>query len=174
MVQKNLTISIRFNLRTVIVFLPKSPRFTPAAFPFLKGVAPMPRKPRKPCKVPGCPNLTDGIYCEVHSKIKKDQSSYYERYQRDPEHSKRYGSAWQKVRARYAASHPYCELCYSRGIMTKFTDGKDDYGRSQEIHHIIPLVDGGTNDEKNLMSLCRSCHAKVHGDRRDRATTARW
>jgi len=131
----------------------------------------MPRKPLKPCKVPGCPNLTDGLYCDIHKGIKQEQSARYERYQRDPEHSKRYGSAWQKVRARYAASHPYCERCYSLGIMTRFDRGKDEYGRTQEIHHIVPLAAGGTNDESNLMSLCRSCHAKIHGDRKDRVVT---
>jgi hypothetical protein len=32
----------------------------------------------------------------------------------------------------------------------------------EEVHHIIPLSEGGTNDESNLMSLCRSCHEKIH------------
>lgn len=131
----------------------------------------MPRKPQKPCKVPGCPNLTDGLYCEQHKKIKQEQSSYYERYQRDPEHGRRYGRTWRKVRARYAAAHPFCERCYSLGIMTRFVDGVDEYGRQQEIHHIVPLVAGGSNDDSNLMSLCRSCHAKIHGDRKDRVVT---
>ena len=27
----------------------------------------MPRKPKRPCKHPGCPNLTEGDYCEVHA-----------------------------------------------------------------------------------------------------------
>lgn len=26
----------------------------------------MPRKPKKPCAYPGCPNLTDGRYCPEH------------------------------------------------------------------------------------------------------------
>lgn len=131
----------------------------------------VPRKPLKPCKVPGCPNLTTGLYCEEHKHIKSDQSAFYERYQRDPEHSRRYGSKWQKVRKRYASSHPYCERCYSLGKMTRFTNGVDEQGQPQEIHHIVPLVAGGTNNDSNLMSLCRSCHAKIHGDRRDRIST---
>ena len=29
----------------------------------------MPRKPKRPCSYPGCPNLTDGRFCEEHSKL---------------------------------------------------------------------------------------------------------
>lgn len=121
----------------------------------------MPRKPLKPCKVPYCPNLTSGMYCEVHSGLGKKSSSDYERHRRDPEHKKRYGSKWQKVRRRYISMHPYCEKCFQNGIFREV----------DEVHHIRPLVDGGTNEDDNLMSLCRSCHAKIHGDRRDRKHT---
>jgi len=31
----------------------------------------------------------------------------------------------------------------------------------QEVHHIIPLSQGGTNDLDNLMSLCKSCHSSI-------------
>lgn len=30
----------------------------------------MPRKPKRPCSFPGCPNLTDGRFCEEHEKKK--------------------------------------------------------------------------------------------------------
>ena len=30
-----------------------------------------------------------------------------------------------------------------------------------EVHHIIPLRDGGTNDINNLMALCKSCHSEI-------------
>ena len=32
---------------------------------------------------------------------------------------------------------------------------------AQEVHHIIPLADGGTHDEDNLMSLCKPCHSRI-------------
>lgn len=35
---------------------------------------------------------------------------------------------------------------------------KDDI----EIHHIIPIATGGTDDYFNLISLCHSCHMKLH------------
>ena len=41
----------------------------------------MPRKPKKPCSYPGCPELTDGRYCEKHQK---QENARYEKYDRDP------------------------------------------------------------------------------------------
>lgn len=40
-----------------------------------------------------------------------------------------------------------CELCGSQ--------------MGLEVHHIIPVVCGGTDDERNLIALCRGCHAKL-------------
>ena len=31
----------------------------------------------------------------------------------------------------------------------------------KEVHHIVPLADGGTNEFSNLMSLCKSCHSAI-------------
>ena len=38
----------------------------------------------------------------------------------------------------------------------------------KEVHHILPLSRGGTNNEDNLMSLCKSCHSKIHAKSGDR------
>jgi 5-methylcytosine-specific restriction protein A len=48
----------------------------------------MPRKPKRPCRYPGCPNLTDGVYCEEHAKI---MEQHYEKFQRGYSPGKRYG-----------------------------------------------------------------------------------
>lgn len=32
-----------------------------------------------------------------------------------------------------------------------------------EVHHIIPVVAGGTNEDYNLMALCPSCHNRAEG-----------
>lgn len=31
------------------------------------------------------------------------------------------------------------------------------------IHHIVPLGCGGTNTRRNLITLCETCHGKIHG-----------
>lgn len=47
------------------------------------------------------------------------------------------------------SEHPMCEVCK---IFV-----------SSEVHHIIPVCDGGTNARKNLVTLCRTCHKYVPG-----------
>ena len=115
----------------------------------------MPRKPKRPCSFPGCPNLTDGQYCEVHRTAARQQ---YDRYERAEDVNKTYGRKWNRIRSRYAAAHPLCEMCARDGRLTPV----------EEVHHILPVTKGGTNDESNLMSLCRSCHNKVHRELGDR------
>ena len=69
---------------------------------------------------PGCPNLTDGRYCQEHqSKV----NSEYEKYGRDPHTKRRYGRAWKRIRDKYAAEHPFCELCFERGVIGPY--GRD-------------------------------------------------
>jgi hypothetical protein len=31
-----------------------------------------------------------------------------------------------------------------------------------EVHHIIPVEDGGTDERQNIILLCRECHLEVH------------
>ena len=108
----------------------------------------MPKKPKRPCSYPGCPNLTDGRFCEKHQK---QENRRYEKYDRTPEMKKRYGKAWKKIRDRHMAQYPLCEMCKKQGRLTP----------AGEVHHIKPLSMGGTNDDGNLMSLCKVCHSEI-------------
>lgn len=115
----------------------------------------MPYKPKRPCSYPGCPNLTNGRYCEKHQKLIDRQ---YEKYGRDPEEKRRYRGNWKKIRDRYIAAHPLCEECLKAGRYTK----------AEQVHHIVPLSEGGSSRDENLMSLCGECHARIHALRGDR------
>ena len=119
------------------------------------GVMQVPSRPKKPCAYPGCPNLTDGRYCAEHTR---KANSDYEKYGRNRNTKRRYGRAWKRIRDRYAAEHPFCELCYSRGVLVP----------TEEIHHKLPLSEGGTHDRGNLIALCKPCHSQIHAKRGDR------
>ena len=117
----------------------------------------MPHKPRRGCAYGNCSRLavSGGQYCYDHKKL---MDKRYNDYQRRPEIKKKYAGAWRKIRKRYVEKHPLCEMCLREG----------KYVPVDEVHHILPASRGGTHDESNLMSLCRSCHNKIHiqlGDR---------
>lgn len=105
-------------------------------------------KPKTPCSHPGCPLLTSDRFCEEHAK---QEARRYEKYDRDPATRKRYGRTWKRIRDRYIHEHPLCEQCEKDGKLVA----------AEEVHHILPLRDGGTHDESNLMSLCTSCHSTI-------------
>ena len=48
----------------------------------------MPKKALKPCKHPGCPRLTEGVYCDEHKPLHPDRPSAAKRG---------YGSKWQRL-----------------------------------------------------------------------------
>lgn len=108
----------------------------------------MPKKPKSPCRFTGCPVLTDDLYCEDHRKV---INKHYNKYKRAPDTYKRYSNRWRKIRQLYIKEHPVCELCEKKNILRPV----------EEVHHIIPLSQGGTHHEDNLMSLCKSCHSRI-------------
>ena len=115
----------------------------------------MPRMPLSPCAWPGCPNLSAGQYCDEHAKRARRT---VESFSRPPGNRARYGRAWRRAREAYARAHPFCERCFEQGRMTPL----------DEVHHIVPVEEGGGDEESNLMSVCRSCHNKIHHLRGDR------
>lgn len=115
----------------------------------------LPSRPKHPCAYGNCPNLTDKRYCPEHEKLMNQK---YEKYGRNPNAKRRYGRAWKRIRDKYAAEHPFCELCYERGVLIS----------TEEIHHKKPLSEGGTHDRSNLIALCKSCHSSIHARRGDR------
>ncbi|MEA5014274.1 MAG: HNH endonuclease signature motif containing protein [Candidatus Limiplasma sp.] len=108
----------------------------------------MPMKPKRPCGKPGCPELTAGRYCGAHAR---EAEALYNKYRRDPNTKQRYGRMWPRIRARQLAQHPLCAMCQKDGRATP----------ANEVHHIVPLSQGGTHAPENLMSLCKSCHSRI-------------
>lgn len=74
-------------------------------------------------------------------------------------------------RAAYVAKHPLCEDCEAAGRLTPV----------QEVHHVVPLSQGGTHDPSNLRSLCRSLvtqdnprKTETAGAPGERSTRTKW
>lgn len=55
------------------------------------------------------------------------------------------GGTWTRIAKQHKAIHVQCAKC---GAIADL-----------ETDHIVPLHKGGTNDWRNLQSLCRQCHA---------------
>lgn len=55
-----------------------------------------------------------------------------------------------------------CEICGWQGFI------KDDGSRYIEVHHIVPLSEGGPDTLENTAALCPNCHKAIHFSR-DRA-----
>ena len=105
----------------------------------------MPTKPKRPCRHPGCPKLSGGVYCEAHRA----------RYARESASSRGYGSKWQKARARFLEKHPLCAECLRVKRLTPAT----------VVDHIIPHRGDQQLfwDEQNWQPLCKSCHDRKTG-----------
>jgi 5-methylcytosine-specific restriction protein A len=103
----------------------------------------MPRRPRPPCSVPGCPELTArGGRCPTHAKEAEAA--------RGTTTAKGYGTRWQRVRRRYLYAHPWCVLC------SKTATVADHFPESRRS-----LVARGVSDPdawSRLRPLCTTCH----------------
>ena len=98
----------------------------------------MPKRPQKPCKHPGCPQLTDDRYCDQHAKLLiGDRVGAFERG---------YSHRWQMARKQFLASHPLCVECQRAGKLTPAT----------VVDHIQPHRGDQALfwDENNWQPLC--------------------
>ena len=98
-------------------------------------------------KHPGCPNLTDGLYCEQHKHLHPDRASAFRRG---------YGSKWQRVSKAYLRKHPLCVMCLAKGR----------YVQATVVDHRVPHR--GNYElmwsESNWQALCKSCHDRKTGN----------
>jgi 5-methylcytosine-specific restriction enzyme A len=107
---------------------------------FLFGGNLMARKPLKPCKSYGCPDLTRERYCENHKQL----NNQYD-LNRGTAAQRGYGARWRKARSYYLSKNLICVRC--GGIATV-------------VDH-IKAHKGDMNlfwDTNNWQSLCKTCH----------------
>lgn len=121
----------------------------------------MAERPLRPCAIPGCPELVRGDpYCRYHQYKNQEQKAerhrYYDQHQRDQRAAEFYNSsAWQKLR-RYvlARDHHLCQECLGEKRITP----------ADVVHHLVPISEdwGRRLDSGNCVSLCASCHNRIH------------
>ena len=110
----------------------------------------MPRKPKSPCRYPGCPNLCDkGVYCSKNMQFSSDRM-------RGGAAARGYDSRWRKARAAFLQRNPLCNECMKHGRLTPST----------VVDHVIPHRGDQKLfwDEANWQALCKSCHDRKTGN----------
>ena len=113
---------------------------------FFIGVDMPPRTP-KACRVRGCRSTTTDPsgYCESHKgegwrQYKPGQSR----------HQRGYGTKWEAIRARILKRDKgLCQEHLRKGVVKQ----------ASCVDHVIAKAHGGSDDDRNLESLCWSCHA---------------
>lgn len=96
---------------------------------------------QKPCKHPGCKNLTTGVYCDIHKKeLTRGTTTKF---------AHMYNGTWKKRRVEYLTrpENFYCRKCGNPAT---------------EVDHITPHEGDWSLfwDESNWQPLCKRCHSQ--------------
>ena len=115
----------------------------------------MPAAFYRPCPTRGCAALVRSGHCEAHGGQRKAWAKD------TPGPPRLRGRANQQRRQRVFARDPLCVPCAAKGYVSVATIAD----------HVVPLTQGGADNESNLQGVCSRCHkAKTQGE----AARARW
>lgn len=109
----------------------------------------MPSAAPKPCRHAGCGQLvSDGTgYCTAHQDDRK--IGKFADQHRGSRHDRGYGREWQVTRKRILSRDKgLCQPCLQASR----------YRPAQQVDHIIPKAEHGTDADSNLQSICKPCH----------------
>ncbi len=105
----------------------------------------MPRRPKKPCTVPGCSELVDGGRCPAHrAQAEEARGTSAERGYSGPGHD--------AFREAVLARDPYCVVCMKRKSVAA---DHHPYSRRQLV-----LLGLDPNDPDRGRGLCWRCHSR--------------
>lgn len=107
--------------------------------------------------------MTSGSYCTKHQRAAPGSFADERRGSR---HDRGYGSKWDRIRERILQRDAgLCQQCLREGRIHHVAGKKF----AAHVDHIKPKSQGGSDDDSNLETLCRSCHQ----DKTDREKNAR-
>ncbi len=111
----------------------------------------MPVAALRVCGGTGCRRLTAGRYCAACAPV---DAAVGHRWGVDRREVKRVrGRRLQAQRAVLFAREPLCRTCAANGLVVMATI-RD---------HVVPLAEGGADDDENVQPLCQSCSdVKTH------------
>ena len=97
------------------------------------------------CRRVGCvsPTVRGSAWCAEHKPPPRPDTAPPRPYIRR-EDSALYAGRWREISRLWRARNPICGACRQQLAV--------------EVHHIVPLRDGGTHHHANLVGLCRECH----------------
>lgn len=107
----------------------------------------MASKPLRPCKHPGCTELTRDGWCPEHRPKRErgaESESWHWMYNAD---------VWRRMRADQLLREPFCRACAAN---------QRPRVRATEVDHVQPHRGDWDRftDASNLQSLCHSCHSR--------------
>ncbi len=102
----------------------------------------MPYQTKKECAFPNCHRVTNKRYCSQCEKtVNKQHEARRETATRRGYTSRK----WRIIRHRILERDPMCTMCNCE--------------LSNVCDHIVPISQGGSDDDKNLQGVCLSCHS---------------
>jgi len=125
----------------------------------------MAKRPKKPCAKLGCYKLVEypNLYCDIHKEYQeKLRANKYKEYndlrKNDKGQSFYKSKQWVNFREFILSRDNYlCQECLKN----------KELNPGNLVHHIIPIkIDYSRRlDEANCITVCNSCHEKIHNHR---------
>lgn len=99
----------------------------------------------RPCNIPGCTNVTRYTRCQTHQQ----QHQRSQDTGRGTAASRGYDTTWRRLAARILTRDRHtCRWCGQPAT---------------SVDHLIPKIEGGTDDEWNLCASCITCNSRRAG-----------
>lgn len=101
--------------------------------------------PKKPCRKPGCNELTRSGFCHKHSSVERKYDT-----ERKSSSQRGYNRKWREARLVFLSKNPICVECLKQTRLTPAT----------VVDHIVPHKGDPVLfwDVNNWQALCQKCH----------------